>query len=54
MWARLTVEKNRGVRYRIALALLPGDETAYSILEDLSTGDDFAAPAATIILDFRP
>ncbi|GAB1819111.1 hypothetical protein [Herbidospora sp. RD11066] len=49
--ARLAVEEDRGVRYRIAVALLPGDESAYAILEELSTGDDFAALAATVILD---
>ncbi len=50
LWARLAVEEDRGVRYRIALALLPGDEDAYAILEDLSTGDDLPAVAAAVIL----
>ncbi|WP_061292891.1 hypothetical protein [Herbidospora cretacea] len=52
--ARLPMEADRGVRYRIALALLPGDESAYAILRDLSTGEDLPAQAAAVILGAVP
>ncbi|WP_030453702.1 hypothetical protein [Herbidospora cretacea] len=47
--ARLAVEEDRGVRYRIAVALHPAD-VAVEVLEELSTGDDFAALAAGVVL----
>ncbi|MEU1729382.1 hypothetical protein [Nonomuraea sp. NPDC005692] len=46
--ARLAVEGDRGVRYRIAVGLLAGDvgrDQAVAALERLRGGDDPAAPA---------
>ncbi|TKK86546.1 hypothetical protein FDA94_20785 [Herbidospora galbida] len=48
--ARLAVEEDRGVRYRIAVALHPAD-VALRVLEELRAGDDFAAVAAGVVLD---
>ncbi|WP_157555671.1 hypothetical protein [Herbidospora yilanensis] len=48
--ARLSVEGDRGVRYQIAVAPRPAD-VAIAVLEELGTGDDVAALAASVVLD---
>nr|WP_062332484.1 hypothetical protein [Herbidospora sakaeratensis] len=47
--ARLAVEEDRGVRYRVAVALHPAD-VAIAVLAELATGDDVAAVAARAVL----
>ncbi|MGV9779291.1 hypothetical protein [Streptosporangium sp. NPDC003464] len=52
--ARLAIESDRGVRYRIAVELLAGDvgrDQAVAALEQLRGGDDPAAVAAASALD---
>ncbi|MEV8635233.1 hypothetical protein AB0395_26605 [Streptosporangium sp. NPDC051023] len=54
MLARLAIEHDRGVQFRVALALLVSDigrEEALTVLERLRTGDDHAAVAAACLLN---